>query len=209
MSSPITHIVLTEKVFDKYFAGLDKKKFIIGTSFPDIRYLANLDREVTHFESMRMKDILGEDSFVAGFHFHSVVDRVMKENNKRLDLYSYFPPNAENTVEAIKTVIDMALKPKIDDWSEIRNIFDEVLDDELVFGASRVVVERWHSMLQDYFVKMPDYRNVLPGYIVNNAAVVTTNIDNLIDGLGDEKRKTIERLAEKTYEDIEKLIDIL
>ena len=207
MSAPITHIVFTEKIFDKYFSGLDKKKFIIGTSFPDIRYLANLDRSVTHYESTQLKNILNEDSFLAGFHFHSVVDRVMKENNDRYDIFSFFPENTKNASEAIKTIFDVTLRPKISDWNKIENIFGEILEEELLFGTSKVVVERWHAILQNYIKTMPDYRDSLPGYIVTDAAMVTANITKALDDLTDEKREGLVGLAEEIYENIERSLE--
>jgi len=39
MAAYITHIVLTDKIFDKHFSNKNKAEFYIGTSFPDIRYL--------------------------------------------------------------------------------------------------------------------------------------------------------------------------
>jgi len=39
MAAPITHIALTEKIFDKFFKDKKRKDFFIGTLFPDIRYL--------------------------------------------------------------------------------------------------------------------------------------------------------------------------
>ena len=35
MAAPITHIVLSEKVFDKYFKDKDKKEFITGIGMPE------------------------------------------------------------------------------------------------------------------------------------------------------------------------------
>ena len=39
MGTDITHIVLTEKIYDYLFRNKIKKDFFIGTLFPDIRYL--------------------------------------------------------------------------------------------------------------------------------------------------------------------------
>lgn len=49
MATPITHIVLTEKVFEKFFKDKTRKDFFIGTSFPDIKYLKVIDRDKSHF----------------------------------------------------------------------------------------------------------------------------------------------------------------
>jgi len=48
MPWPATHILIAEKVYDQYFSHLDRKDFLLGTSFPDIRYPAKLNRHQTH-----------------------------------------------------------------------------------------------------------------------------------------------------------------
>ncbi|HPR92239.1 MAG TPA: hypothetical protein PLR64_03240, partial [Candidatus Dojkabacteria bacterium] len=53
MAAPITHIVLSEKVLKKFFPRTEKKKFLIGTSLPDIRYLGVVDRNATHFNKVK------------------------------------------------------------------------------------------------------------------------------------------------------------
>ena len=55
MAAPITHIVLASKVYDQFFSNFSKKDFLIGTSFPDIRYLKVIDRNTTHFNGLSFK----------------------------------------------------------------------------------------------------------------------------------------------------------
>src|SRR5438132_13939173 len=76
MAAPIAHIFLAVQMLAGPFHGLfDEKEFIVGTSFPDIRYLKVVSREETHFSHVTLEDIVQEtDSFKAGMLFHSFVD---------------------------------------------------------------------------------------------------------------------------------------
>jgi len=38
MAAPATHIILANKLYKNHFSDKDFAKFIVGTSFPDIRY---------------------------------------------------------------------------------------------------------------------------------------------------------------------------
>lgn len=76
MAAPITHIVLTKKIYKQHFSEKSFDEFIIGTSLPDIRYLKTVDRDKTHFPTSMLNEIKQEQSFTAGLKFHSIVDRV-------------------------------------------------------------------------------------------------------------------------------------
>lgn len=54
--------------------------FLVGTLFPDIRYITHFPREKTHFNVNSLKEV-GETSspFDAGMKFHAWVDRVREE----------------------------------------------------------------------------------------------------------------------------------
>src|SRR4030043_1902184 len=79
MAAPITHIVLTEKVFDKFFSDKKRKDFYIGTVFSDIGYLGVVDRQSTHFplQELKLEDVKKEqNSFTAGVEIYSLVDDI-------------------------------------------------------------------------------------------------------------------------------------
>jgi hypothetical protein len=56
MATPITHIILTEKIYEEHFKDCDKKEFVLGTLLPDIRYLdKSISRESTHSYDVTLK----------------------------------------------------------------------------------------------------------------------------------------------------------
>ena len=79
MAAPITHIVLTDKIFQNHFKDKNKADFYTGTVFPDIRYLGVIDRNKTHFKNLKISDVKKETSFWAGFKFHSFLDEAREK----------------------------------------------------------------------------------------------------------------------------------
>ncbi len=75
MATPITHVVLTDKIYNKFFSDKNKKEFFIGTLLPDIRYLKVIERNKTHFENLAISDLKDDDSFLSGMKFHSILDK--------------------------------------------------------------------------------------------------------------------------------------
>ncbi|MDD2753585.1 MAG: hypothetical protein PHT44_03180 [Candidatus Portnoybacteria bacterium] len=155
MAAPITHIVLANKVFDKYFSGKDRKEFFVGTSFPDIRYYDNLDREKTHQDGKSIEEIAKEDSFFAGAHFHSLLDERWGNFYRLLkDHPFYIEPHHVLSV-SLKFLQDELLYDRFSGWTELAGFFDGVLEGEKKFGLPEKDIVRWHGFLQKYFIERP------------------------------------------------------
>jgi hypothetical protein len=150
MAAPITHVVLAEKVYTKYFSNKNRKEFLVGTCFSDIRYLGVIDRSKTHYEENDFADILKSDAFTAGMRFHSFVDNVREKYMNEKGLYAFFPESAYLT-QAVKIFEDEVLQKKIKDWGEIGGYFEEIDEGEMKFGIAEEDVERWHTLLRHYF----------------------------------------------------------
>ena len=57
MAAPATHIVLTDKIYNRYFSDIDRKKFYIGTLFPDIyKIVKKTERARTHLKRFSLKE---------------------------------------------------------------------------------------------------------------------------------------------------------
>ena len=157
MPWPATHILIVEKVFTRYFSHLDRKEFILGTSFPDIRYPADIDRDLTHFNGISLSKIVAQPAFKAGLYFHSFVDEIwntfIRAHETRL-----FPeiPHDRAMFHTMKILQDRYLFDRLDDWQAIVNYFDSVLPIESQFTASQEMVQRWHTVLARYLSKPPD-----------------------------------------------------
>jgi len=205
MSALITHVVLAEKIFEKYCLNGDgdRRSFILGTCFPDIRYLGVIDRTKTHFEGLGLDDLKGEEPFVAGLKLHSIVDndmnrRFMKESN----LSSFFPADFRHAHGAVKIFEDIVLYEKIKDWDRIISYFDMVLDKEIWFGVSYEAVVKWHQRLQKYFSQKPDkIEFVLDIFDREKDAIEVMEAVSAV-----EDNEGFRKIVEKYYYDFETII---
>ncbi len=161
MSWPATHILIAEKVFDPYFIHLNRKAFILGTSFPDIRYPANIDRDKTHIKNIPLATIQTQSAFQAGLLFHTYVDSLWNTfvDSHRDALFSIVPHNRA-MFHTMKILQDQLLYSKFNDWPRIVTYFETILPEEKTFGAQETTIQRWHNMLSHYLSK-PTHENDL------------------------------------------------
>jgi hypothetical protein len=160
MAAPITHIVLTEKVYDTHFSHLDKGKFFVGTSLPDIRYLGVIDRDKTHFRDLSLESIKSEDSFLAGVKFHSYLDEVREKFVVSNDLYAEMSKSPYIT-QALKFLEDKLMYIKVTDWDTYTNYFREVADEVSDFDIKVTDARKWNDLLITYFSKEPTPEGVI------------------------------------------------
>ncbi|HRY52375.1 MAG TPA: hypothetical protein P5089_00795 [Candidatus Portnoybacteria bacterium] len=158
MASPVTHIVLTDKVFNKYFPGHDRKKFFIGTSFPDIRYYDNMDREETHPDGKTLAAIIKEDSFSAGLHFHALLDKKWGAFYYQQRSQPAFISSWHVFGTALKFFQDELFYERFGGWASVSSFFDDILEEEKSFDPdlSEEDIRGWHGRLQKYFAQKPN-----------------------------------------------------
>lgn len=159
MAAPITHIVLTEKIFDKFFKGRIKKDFFVGSLFPDIRYLKIIDRDKTHFNNLTVVDLEKDDSFLAGVKFHSILDIAREKFVVENNIYSLCS-DSKYITQSLKFLEDEIFYKRIKDWHGYIDYFNEILPDEISLGIDAKDVKKWHVLLQKYFCKQPDEQAV-------------------------------------------------
>ncbi|OGN02713.1 MAG: hypothetical protein A2655_03315 [Candidatus Yanofskybacteria bacterium RIFCSPHIGHO2_01_FULL_43_42] len=154
MAAPITHIVLADKVFDEYFPNLSKDKFLVGTSFPDIRYLRVIKREQTHPKNITLSDIKSVESFNGGLLFHILIDRVRENYMQENDIYSLMPASKLIT-QTLKLLEDELFYDRLENWGLVSSYFDNVLSEELEYPVKEKDVLKWHKLLQSYLSEKP------------------------------------------------------
>lgn len=159
MAAPIGHIYLALKVLAGPLQGIDAQAFLVGTMLPDIRYWAHMPREYTHKKTVSINDVLREpDAFKAGILFHSLVDNVRDDFFRRhpaLALMRF----ADYRGYLMKNIEDLVLFDHVLDKSFVR-YFDEVLASEVKLVGDRALVNKWHLMLQQYFMEGPNVRTI-------------------------------------------------
>lgn len=155
MANQITHIALAEKLSNELFSKFDRGAFLVGTVFPDIRYLKVIERNKTHFKELSFQDILDEqNSFNAGLKYHSLVDEVREKYMVEKNIYALIP-SSKFITHALKTYEDEVLYSNVSDWNQVITFLDGVMPEEAELVEQIDKVKSWQSLMQGYFREAP------------------------------------------------------
>lgn len=156
MATPITHIVLANKVFDNYFSKFGKGDFFVGTSFPDIRYLKVIDRDTTHFKNVEvnLRTLNLDNSFNAGAKFHVIVDWIRENYIIANNTYELIP-KAKYTTQSLKLLEDELLYEKIGFWDQIIKDLEHIPYEQIDFVLDKEQIDKWYLLLREYFLSKP------------------------------------------------------
>lgn len=155
MASEITHVVLTDLIFDRFFPHVSKQAFFVGTLFPDIRYLGQVHRNQTHLEAKNLKEVQEEkDAFIAGMRFHQLTDVVRRDFMIEKNIYQYIPET--NFVESsLKIFEDELFYARCHAYPEVMSYLDVILDEERQFSMNDQMLMHWHHALKEYISVPP------------------------------------------------------
>jgi len=154
MPAPFFHLALTEKVFDSSFAQLSLNRFVVGTLFPDIRYLKVTDRGQLHIETFFLSDISTSDSFTAGMQFHSLVDNSKQRFNQEHGLYNKYN-GIKGLGLAIKVAEDAILFRYVKKTKAYIKALSRVYPEQLQYAIPPIFLKTWHVLLQQYLSRAP------------------------------------------------------
>ncbi len=133
----------------------EKKEFILGTLFPDIRYLKVLSRRETHelYPSLA-KVRLAPTLFEAGKIFHAWVDEIRGFYLARHQIYdqlSFLPMKSRGVF--LKFLEDEMVFPT-SDWKKEKLYLEELLSEEKEL-APEASIKKWHFILAKYISARP------------------------------------------------------
>jgi len=158
-AGPIMHAYLGLKWLEYFAPEYDeaaKQKFILGTLFPDIRYIGNISRNQTHPKRVSLTSILKTKSpFEQGMQFHSYVDNVrfhFLKHHKINEQLNKLPNNHKSIF--IKLAEDQMLFDK-NSWFTIKKYLVSPCEEEENFELSSATVTKWHLGLTFYFSALP------------------------------------------------------
>jgi hypothetical protein len=205
MATPIVHVVLTDKIFDKFFKDKNKKKFFIGTCLPDIRYIRVIDRNKTHFKDVDFYDLGEESSFFSGLKFHSILDKVRENYVVKNNTYDMCP-NSKFSPLALKILEERVLYNRVNDWKEYIGYLDEVLLEEKSLGLNDSDVKKWHRLLQENFSQQPTEKST---YDFSSELFFTDQDIREINRIAKKLKsnKKILKIIKNLYDSFESLIE--
>ncbi len=186
MAAPVVHIVLADLAHRRFFPDLSRREFLIGTSFPDIRYLVGLPRAVTHFPDVLVRGLFGEGAFMAGAKFHSVVDNEREKYMIAHGAYAHVPASRYAS-QSLKFFEDEVLYGRFDGWQGVIDDFATIPYEASPFPVEKKGMDLWYASLRRYFA-------VPPTAETQKAFIVSTD---LTEAAADEIRRVIDGMRDK------------
>lgn len=197
MAGPITHVVFALIALNGPLKHFDKKEFIIGTSFPDIRYLGVIERNKTHKLNATLNDVLqAASAFKAGILFHSLVDRLRQTFMAKEKIYEMLPPSPYIT-QCFKFYEDMQLYEKISNWNEIAQYFNSLLPEQKKFNIEEKHLKQWHIYLKAYLLKKPTVQLFIKQFLLKIMNTSTTFSQKISKQPPSEIKKTMHPLKQQ------------
>lgn len=174
-AAPAMHVTLGEKwlaVYAPNYTDEQKKLFLLGTVFPDIRYLGVIKRDQTHYKGMTLEKVQEAKSpFIRGMLFHSYVDEFRERCVRRSGIekkLSEIPRRQQGTF--LKLLEDQILHSQYR-WSDFKKYLMSIPDDEKKFGLDLSSLTQWHTALTLYFATTPS--NILQQVAMFDQSILT------------------------------------
>lgn len=153
MAAPVGHIICALALINSGKINIsDKDAFLVGTSFPDIRYITNIERRITHkFDGNDLIYIFNtESSFEMGRRFHIFVDQEREKYMKDHKVYKFIKPTLPKT-HTLKIIEDHILYPRLLAFDS-HQVFYKIYDEELEYGLKKEEIRKWHDILETYLM---------------------------------------------------------
>jgi hypothetical protein len=157
MASQISHVVYGRKIFSRYKdKNLSWLEFLVGTVFPDIRYIAKIDRKITHDFNVSEEKIPNGSSFKIGMYVHSYVDEKRENILKKKGIYNLDLAKNWSYSTALKLVEDEIVYGKYHNWDGAVDALDTYYNEEYEYVPNKKIVEKWHNLIKRLFETKPD-----------------------------------------------------
>lgn len=159
MAAPLTHLILADKIYQKHFVGRNRELYLLGTSFPDIRYLGTIDRSKTHFLVSSIEDCIDEDDFICGMKIHSLVDIYRNQFMEANGIQGELLPTP-NMVRGLKIFEDMVGFELYLNENHLFSFFNTVLPKtaQKILPDDAILL-RWYGLLSMYCNQKPSVRS--------------------------------------------------
>lgn len=142
----MTHLYLGEEYcLKRGYNEQETGEFLVGTLFPDIRYIAHFPREKTHFDVKCFSEVWECSSpFFAGMKFHVWVDEVREAFVVESGIYERVIPYAEGKpATLLKFIEEEILDYDGRKWSYL---FGPSFDEERGYTNDEII-QKWHYII--------------------------------------------------------------
>jgi len=158
-AAPVTHVVLAEHWIQhqEQYSDEQKRSFMLGTLFPDIRYLGVISRSKTHERGLTLQHLLEKQSeFNKGKRLHAFVDKQRENLVVKWKIYDRIRkvPGQKYKTTFLKLLEDEILF-STRDWSDIRQYLKTIHPEEQTYQIRDEDISRWHAQLSRAFLAPP------------------------------------------------------
>lgn len=157
-AAPFTHLILAEKFLERSspINEIQRRDFIVGNLFPDIRHLGEIAREKTHEKGLSLKDIGHSSSyFTAGMRLHAFVDEIRENFAVKYGIYDSLEKWGPKYKASLLKLVEDEILYDLEEPRHFPHFFDEILDEETAWGSSLLCTERWHHFCRNYLNQRP------------------------------------------------------
>ncbi len=209
-AAPVVHAYCAQQFFKtRYYTPLEQQLFMIGTLFPDIRYLARIPRTRTHRKRVTLQEIRAtRDPFEAGLLFHSYVDEQREriaQREKAYDVLAFVPKGSKG--HFLKAVEDELCYDRLDVPSAI-SAMNTYARNERSYKISSLYIHLWHFIIRNYLKQSPgklfkEAARKKRGYAIMKPATVA-RMSSLLESYAQNER--IKKYVHTFLDEFEKLL---
>lgn len=159
-AAPIFHAVVAQRWIDMFeeYTPNEQRELMLGTLFPDIRYMAKLPRKATHEHGITLQQIKEtKDPFLKGMRIHAYVDVVRLNYLKKVTIEEHLKEYEGDNIFYLKMVEDEIIyrqgSKKL--FLDIADYFNTIVQQEIDFGIAPEILADWHTSHQQYFANGP------------------------------------------------------
>lgn len=160
---PALHSLMAEMYLEQssnYNIEAEAAEFMRGVLFPDIRYIANLDRELTHPNAVTLEEVENAPSaFEAGILFHSYSDAFragyIAQTASETGIVDMIHEHAHGYDHYLLKLVEDEKVQKVWDSGMTVLALMEISASEEAFGIPSEVLNVWHDFLVGYLCLNP------------------------------------------------------
>jgi len=152
MAAPVGHIFGALLLLQGHVAEVaEPSAFLAGTSFPDIRYIADIDRKVTHRVEKKTLDyvMLANSHFEQGRRFHVWLDHEREKYMREHKAYRFVHDQSFSPTHMLKFIEDHLLFSKLNNFDP-EPVFNHIYAEEQAFLIPEKKLMAWHAILKNY-----------------------------------------------------------
>ncbi len=156
-AAPATHVFFAEMWLDanQILDEDSRSEFIVGTLFPDIRYLGTLNRNETHEVGITPNKIRNSDTyFRGGMRLHVFVDVQREKFVKKYKVESKLKKISQKSKVLFLKMVEDEILWNETDWNSILAMLQVTYPEQLQYVDQDVAVH-WHGEMIRYFSQRP------------------------------------------------------